>query len=229
MADKQAAIQAKTIPHRIENFVAIMVLALIPLLPLMETIARGIFKTGIPHSTGYIQHLVLWVCFVSGMITSREDRHLALSVGVDLVKEPLRAWIVAFTGLIAVTVTTTLFFSSLSFVFNAFGEGDKIGFVPIQLFVIVMPIGFAVMAVRFMLRIPSGIKRWVAATLGVILAVGIGWYSLVDFLKVAAEGLLLLFGREPAEAFFHFFRRLGFDPWDSDLFFRGTGVLIRIM
>ncbi|MBN2442500.1 MAG: TRAP transporter small permease subunit, partial [Spirochaetales bacterium] len=66
----------------IENWFSYIVLGLIVLLLLIEIIGR-LFNTGIPGSADYIKHLVLWAAFIGAMITTREKKHLSLSLGVD--------------------------------------------------------------------------------------------------------------------------------------------------
>ena len=211
MAGSQPAARRRTPFHHIENALGVIVLALIPLLPIMEAVARGIFRSGIPHSTGYIKHLVLWVCFVGGMITSREKRHLSLSAGVDLIKQPIRGWIETFTGLLSFAVIVSLFFASLSFLLVAFAEDQMVGFIPVRLFVLIMPIGFAVMAVRSLGQTPEGTKRWIAGTVGLLVALGLSWSPGVRSLRILLEGLLTFFSAEPGEGLGLFLDKLDFD------------------
>jgi len=59
-----------TAVRRAENALAVLVLACLSLIPIVEIIARTFFKTGLLGSTEYVQHLVLWVTFVGGMFAS---------------------------------------------------------------------------------------------------------------------------------------------------------------
>lgn len=142
----------RTIAFTTENTLASLSLFLIALLPILEILARRIFQTGIHSSSDYIHHLVLWVTFLGGMITSREGKHLALSAGVDLLKENVRKWITACTGCISVAVTSSLFWNAIVFIREGFDSTKTIGLFPVHLVLVIMPIGFAVMTIRFITR-----------------------------------------------------------------------------
>ncbi len=215
MADKENTARSTRFRHRIENFIAVAVLSLTALLPLLEAAARGIFRTGIPHVTGYIQHLVIWICFTFGIITSREKKHLSLSVGVDLLRAPARDWVVSFTKLLSVVVTFTLFLASLSFALRSFGEGQKLGFIPITLAVLIMPAGFLIISVRFVMDVPRGMKRWITAGAGIALGICFGWYPLVASFRTLMEQLYGLSGSELPQGLMGFIDTLDFSLGDA--------------
>jgi TRAP-type C4-dicarboxylate transport system permease small subunit len=66
--------------HRFEEWVAFLTVFLVALFPVMEVAARKFFHTGIPNSTEYVHHLVFFLTFIAGMVTSREGKHLSLSI-----------------------------------------------------------------------------------------------------------------------------------------------------
>jgi C4-dicarboxylate transporter DctM subunit len=83
-------------------------------------------------------------------------------------------------------VTTILALSSLSFIFTAFEPAARIGVVPVRNATLIMPAGFAVMVMRFILAAPRGSgRRWLAA-LGVLAGLMIGSSSAMNFLQAVA-------------------------------------------
>ncbi len=151
--------------HAAENLLAYALLVLLALLPTLEVVARRFFHTGIYGSSLYVVHLVLWITFIGGMITSREGRHLSLSLGVERLAPPLRRAIRVATHWVSVAVVTALTWSALSLVLLGFDPSKRVGLLPIQLVAAVMPLGFAVMTARFIRAAdgrPAG--RWIAAT-----------------------------------------------------------------
>ncbi len=78
------------------------------LLPLAEIVWRSAFRSGIPGSGPFVQHLTLWVGFLGAGIAAREGRLLALATGT-LLPEGLwrRAGEVAAAA-IAATISTLL-------------------------------------------------------------------------------------------------------------------------
>ena len=168
--------------HHVENGLAGLSLILIALFLTLEIFARKLFKTSLPGSGDYIYHLILWITFLGGAITSREDRHLSLSAGIEQFKDPLRRWILTATGFIAATITTALFWSSLSLVLIGFDPARKVGIVPIRLVVLIIPIGFGLMALRFIFHVPGKRANRLIAGLGLLLGTLFAFSSIVNIL-----------------------------------------------
>lgn len=162
------------IPIQTENIFAALSLILIALFPTLEVVAR-LFRTGIHSSIEYVQHLVVWITFLGGMITSREGKHLALSAGIDLIKEPYKRWIESFTSCVATAITASLTWSSFSFVQVGFDPSQTVGIFPIQYIMFIMPIGFAVITIRCITHAPSGIIPKLIATAGIGCAALLGF------------------------------------------------------
>ncbi len=161
--------KATSLLNRVENYIAYASLILLAVLPVLEVIARKLLKTGIPNSSDYIQHLVLWLTFIGGMITSRERKHLSLAAGVAAIREPVRKWIFAVTGAISTAICIAFAWSSLSMVIIGFDPAKHIGLFPIRLITAVMPIGYAVMCVRFVTTAPTHRAGKIIISLGILI------------------------------------------------------------
>ncbi len=170
--------------YRTENALAAASLLLVALFPTVEVVAR-LFKTGVLGSSQYIEHLVVWVAFVGGMITSREDKHLGLAATATLVPEKWRRWTSAFTSCVAVAATSGFAYSSLHFVHIGFDPSRTVGILPVQAVVMIMPVGFSIMALRFITHAPSGIAFKLVA------AGGIGVAALIGFVFAGAMSALI--------------------------------------
>jgi tripartite ATP-independent transporter DctM subunit len=179
-ADRAANQSKLSLGASIENWLAFVLLVLIALIPLLETVLRTFFRTGVPDAYGYIKHLVLWICFLGGMITSREGKHLSLSIGVDRLKGRYQSLVKSVSGFFSVTISLSLAIASLSFALIGFDESQRVGIFSMRLLTIVMPIGFAFIAVRFLAKIRAGWDRWVAGSLGVLLALFLGVVQLFN-------------------------------------------------
>ena len=140
-----------------ENTAAYISFFLLAFFPVLEVFVRKIFHSGIEGTYDYTRHLVLIVTFIGGMITSREGKHLSLSLNFHL-KEPLNTRIKMVVAVVAVMMSTAFAWSSLSFSFTAFDATQKIGIVPIRLITFILPIGFFVIASRFLK--PDLFGRW---------------------------------------------------------------------
>ncbi len=140
-----------------ENALAVVVLACLSLVPVIEIAARTWFKTGLLGSTDYVQHLVLWITFVGGMFASREQRHLSVAAGVSLFPASWRVWISTGASGISVAVVSCLAWSAFSFVKIGIDPLQTVGVFRAQWVAFIMPAGFAVMALRFVVHAPRGI------------------------------------------------------------------------
>jgi tripartite ATP-independent transporter DctM subunit len=157
-----------TAVRRAENALAVLVLACLSLIPIVEIIARTFFKTGLLGSTEYVQHLVLWVTFVGGMFASRENRHLSVTAGAALFPAGARMWIATAVSFISVAVVSCFAWAAFSFVRVGIDPSQMVGAVKAQWAAFIMPVGFAVMALRFVVHAPKGVLPKVIAACGAI-------------------------------------------------------------
>jgi len=159
--------------HKTEDLIVFLSVFLLALFPTMEVIARKFFHTGVPGGTGYTHHLVLVVTFIGGMITSREKKHLTLSLNLDI-KEPLKSWIETGSAVISSMMTFAFALASFSFSLISFDRNRVVGSIPIYIISMIMAVGFFFMAIRFILLAPKGrayrITAWLGIPLGLFLA-----------------------------------------------------------
>ncbi len=155
--------------RQFENAAAYASLIFLAIMPIIEVIARKIFMTGVPDSSDYLQHLVLWLTFIGGMITSREKKHLSISTGIEAIKEPVRNWICSAAGLLSSAICISFAWCALSMLLIGFDPTKKIGPFPIQVLVAIMPIGYAVMSWRFITTAPTHRAGKIIASLGLVL------------------------------------------------------------
>ncbi len=170
----------------VESWAGGLGLLVLALLPMLEIIVRIVVAGGISGYNAYLVHLVLYCAFLGGMITAREERHLAITVAVDALPQ---RWSDA-AGILRVFFSAMLgfafFWVSLTFVIIGFEPLARVGFVPVHLFAAVMPLGFLVMTVRFILRGPRTVSARVVAALGVLAGTFLASQSLADIVYLHA-------------------------------------------
>lgn len=161
---------AKRNPLRlIEDVFSWVSLVALALLPASETIARVIFKTGVPSSPLILSHLVLVVGLISGMITTREKEHLSIALAQYLPHDKVKWAFSVIADSIAAFTVTVFAWCSASFVALGLTPWKIVGFIPDQLFALVLPVGYAVMAFRFASATPVKGKARLLP-IGVVLA-----------------------------------------------------------
>ena len=154
--------------NRLENLLGFFSIFLLALFPFLEVIARLFFHTGIADSTEYTHHLVLILAFIGAAITARENKHLTLTLNWKL-PAGLQKRIQAGSALINATFCTAFAWISFSFLLNAFGPDEKIAIFPLRWIAMVMPLGYMIMAVRFIGHAPPKPLAKAFAALGLIL------------------------------------------------------------
>ncbi len=133
-----------------EDWLTATALLALGILPVLELALRTFFDTGIPGSSGYVQHLTLWVGFLGAMIASREHSHLTLSGGAAFLPRYLQRTGTVFAATVSTAVASGLFWASLQFVRAEVASPSHIaGFLPIWAVELILPLGFAVVALRF--------------------------------------------------------------------------------
>ena len=143
---------------RVERWLLVAIVLTMVLLPTLEAVLRRV-GGGIPDAIPYTTHLTLWIGFVGAMLATATERHLALST-VDLLPERLRTAARSYGHLVAALVMSVLVYASLKMILADRGRVDTLaGNVPEWWFEIIMPVGFAAMAVRSAAKAPTARAR----------------------------------------------------------------------
>ena len=138
---------------KIESFFIVSTLSGMIFLSLSQVILRNIFEQGLPWVDLLLRQLVLWVAFLGASLATRNDKHLS----IDFLKYflPLN-WNkrIAVLPLFASAIISA-YLSYYAWVFVQYEkEGGSIlyGSLPIWIFQIILPISFAVIAIRFFVK-----------------------------------------------------------------------------
>jgi C4-dicarboxylate transporter DctM subunit len=144
-------------------------------LPVLEMILRTFFRTGIPGSSGYVQHLTLWVGFLGAMIAVRERSHLTLSTGLEFLPASFRAAAKIFAAIVSVAAATGLLWASLQFVRAEMDSPATVaGWIPVWVAQAVLPAVFAVILLRLLIQAGKW-RGHLLRSLGIMAAVVIGF------------------------------------------------------
>ena len=161
--------------RRGENILVATALLAMAVFPVLEMILRTLWNTGIPGSSGYVQHLTLWVGFLGAMVAAREGQHLSLSTGMVNLPPLVDRLTDIAAAAISTAVAAGLAWASLRLVQAEFESPVRIGgWLPLWAAETILPVSFAVIAVRFVARAETWTDRaWVG--LGIPAAAGTGF------------------------------------------------------
>lgn len=128
-------------------------------LAVFQLVLRGIFHGGLLWGDVAARHLVLWVGFFGAYLATQENKHFRIDVLTRFLNPRVRLWFAAFSDLFAAVICYFLFQASLTFVHVGM-DPDAMLFlqVPQQAVAYIVPIGFALIMVQFLIRMAFSIS-----------------------------------------------------------------------
>lgn len=136
----------------VEDSVMIALVTLMILLAGAQIILRNLFDTGISWSDPLLRIMVLWVGLVGAMAATRERRHITIDVLSRFLPTRGKQVSGVITDLFSAVVCALLAWHSGNFVIEEYhGGAEAFAAVPAWACEAIMPLGFAVMALRFLL------------------------------------------------------------------------------
>jgi C4-dicarboxylate transporter, DctM subunit len=179
--------------HGAEDRVLSLALGLMVVLPVAEIFLRGAFRAGIANVAVIVQHLVLVVGMLGAMVAAREARLLALASLGNLLPQGARAPARVFAAAVAIAVTGFLFVASRDFALAEREGGDVLAYgIPLWIVQAVMPLGFAVIALRLALRASEDFAPRAAALALAALIAFIAVHMDANPATLMAPGLVLI-------------------------------------
>ncbi|MDR3341348.1 MAG: TRAP transporter large permease subunit [Treponema sp.] len=133
----------------IEGGICYFFLVALALLPMAEAVARLCFRTGVPDSSNLMVHCLLVLGLLSGMITTRNGEHLSIALAQYFLRDQLKKPLLIVTSLLSAFVVTIIAWCGASFVSIALSPWQMIGFIPDQVFALIIPLGYGIIAFRF--------------------------------------------------------------------------------
>ncbi len=174
----------KAFVFKLENTIASVFLFLLAFIPFVEIVLRMVFRTGLSAGYDYTAHLVLWITFLGGMITSREEQHLSVSVGMDILKGRFRQHVVTLNSFVAAVITSAFAVSSVSMILLAFDPGQMTGIFSTRLLASIMPLGYLIISFRFSLSSQLSVSERLIVRSGILFGVILALPSLVNILYI---------------------------------------------
>ncbi|MFQ5655151.1 MAG: TRAP transporter small permease, partial [Planctomycetota bacterium] len=143
-----------------ESLLAGAAIAAMVAIPILELLSRKVFRRPlVPGAAGYVEHLTLWAAFLGAIIAARHGRHLALSTATFLRRGPARFAAEIVGAAAAITVCAVLGWGAIGHIENERTFTDILGGgLPRWVASIIMPVGYAAVALTLWWRAPGGWK-----------------------------------------------------------------------
>jgi C4-dicarboxylate transporter DctM subunit len=209
----------------IEDIIGGIFLLGLAVVPVLEVVVRKISGSGLVWTSGFLQHIVVWVAWVGGITASREDAHLSLS-STTLPSGGFWNVINIIKNVASSSINMAFAVASASFLVLGFAPGESVGILPIRLILIILPLGYLSMSLRALWR-PGG-KPSGFLILGIFLGLVFSWPSVVNLLGAAFINLPFAFF-DTVDLWYSFFRLLRWPLIGLILFLGARGLPIYLM
>lgn len=146
--------QRKGLGYRLETSLLCLLLLGIVVLAALQIVLRNFFSHSIFWADELIRLAVLWLAMVGGVAASSNGRHIAIGIVERYCPRPWHRPAAIAAAAFAAVVTAALAWQGYRFVADSFAYGDTVldGW-PAWIFQSIIPIGFAIMSLRFVLHI----------------------------------------------------------------------------
>lgn len=139
--------------ERIEGALLVALFGTLVLAAVYQILARNLWGGGLGWGDAYVRIAVFWITIIGAMVASQSDQHIRIDLVSRYVSEAVAQWIARVTAMFTAAIAAIFTWKSAQFVHLEYEDGlIAFGVVPAWLCEIVMPVGFAVIAVKYLLR-----------------------------------------------------------------------------
>ncbi len=139
--------------HRVEDFFIAALLTGTLGLALFQIVIRNVMGTGIIWGDALVRVMVFWLGMAGAMAATRERKHINIDLLTRFLPPGLRRAAGGLTTAFAAVVCMVACGVSLKFVWFEYAAGDlAFGRVPFWVCELILPLGFAVIALRYLIQ-----------------------------------------------------------------------------
>lgn len=147
--------------HLLEDGLLIFTLAAMILLALSQIILRNIFDTGIEWSEPLLRVLVLWLGLLGAIAATKKNHHISIDVITRTLPQTGKLATDIINNLFSAVICALICYYSFRFVQMEYEDGIvAFANVPAWLCESIIPVGFGLMTLRFLVNIGSAIKEY---------------------------------------------------------------------
>lgn len=146
--------------HRLVKFLNViersmlagLLLALIALAA-YQVLARNLFDSGLTWGDGFVRTAVLWITVIGALVASRTDDHIRMDVITRFLPQTALRLVQRLLALFTAAVCLVFAYYAVQFIRFEYEDGTlAFGAVPAWVCELVMPIGFSLMGLRYLIR-----------------------------------------------------------------------------
>jgi len=139
---------------KIETALLVLFLSSMIVLSFSQVVLRNLFDTGLLWADPTVRHLVLWVGFLGAAIATSEERHISIDALTRFLPPAVKRLVHVATNAFALVTCYLLADAAVGFfLLEKEGGGEIIQSIPSWVGVIVIPPGYALLAIHFAIRL----------------------------------------------------------------------------
>lgn len=139
--------------NKVEGGLLVFFLSVMVLLSFLQVVMRNALGEGILWADVLLRHLVLWVAFLGASLAVSHQRHISIDALTRLMPARWQLVVRAGTNLFAAAMCFVLFDASRSFLEYEIEDGRILIFdIPEWYSQLIIPVGFALLAFHFLVR-----------------------------------------------------------------------------
>ena len=138
--------------HKLEDTLLVSALLSMLIMAVIQIGLRNFFDSGIFWAESLLRILVLWIAILGGMIATRESNHISIDAISRFLAPPIRKVVMVFTNAFSALVCGVVAYHSFAFVHIEYLD-QTIAFAEVPIWVCqgIIPFGFSVMSIRFVI------------------------------------------------------------------------------
>ncbi|MES9992120.1 MAG: TRAP transporter small permease [Candidatus Thiodiazotropha sp.] len=134
-----------------EDGLMVLLLSATVLLAASQILLRNLFDSGLIWADPTLRIMVLWLALLGAIAATRENRHIRIDLFSHKLSPRLRSILAAINNLFSALVCGIITWHAVRFVYAEWQDGATLfATIPAWLGEIIIPIGFAVMTLRFL-------------------------------------------------------------------------------
>ena len=138
--------------HRLEDGLLMLLLTGMILLATTQILLRNLWDTGLAWADPSLRIAVLWVALLGALAATRDDNHIRIDLLTRFLPDWAKRYSLMLTDLFSTLVCGLLAWHGARFVYFEWQDGSTLfSSVPAWLCELIIPLGFGLMALRFLL------------------------------------------------------------------------------
>jgi TRAP-type transport system small permease protein len=138
---------------RAETILLVTFLGAMVVMAFLQVVLRNVFGTGLIWGDTLVRHMVLWAGFLGGALAAFEERHISIDALTKYFSPRIKHAAALITNTFAAVVCSYLAHAAWTFLRDEISAGGEfILALPGWVAVVIIPIGYALIMVHFVLK-----------------------------------------------------------------------------